>query len=138
MAIQHAGLKLRPPEEAAVRAEALAELPGHTIVAIFEDKNVAAGAAVQMLTTDPGALLWLRSGRDASAAIRRARAGRSVVTRLLRGFGDEELTVREVLRQTDDGRTVLVLRKRGGKVLPSLEGASHVYQFRLWTARAIR
>src|SRR5215207_7824373 len=100
----------RPGELA--RSEALASLPTGTIVAVFENRGDASSAAVQLLTSDPDTCLWLRSARDASTAIRKARSKRNLGVRLLRGFGDEELMVRQVLRQADDGRNVLVIRDR--------------------------
>jgi len=137
--MHEAGIRLQAPgQRAAIRLQALAALPAGTVVAVFESTEDAGHAAVQLLTNDPDTCLWLRGGRPASAAIRGARAERSLLIRLLRGFGDEELMVREVLRQADDGRCVLVVHDSKAASLDVLHDASHIYHFGLWTIRALK
>jgi hypothetical protein len=139
MAMHEAGIRLQTPEQrAAVRSDALAALPTGTVVAVFENRGDASHAAVQLLTNNPDTTLWLRTGKQAGAAIREARAERSLVVRLLRGFGDEELLVRDVLRQADDGRSVLVIQDSSASSMKALRDASHVYQLGLWTVRPLR
>jgi hypothetical protein len=132
-------MRLQTPEQrAAIRSQALAALPTGTVVAVFESTDDAGHAAVQLLTNDPDTCMWLRGGKQACAAIREARAERSLLIRLLRGFGDEELMVREVLRQADDGRCVLVVHDSKAAWLDVLRDASHIYQFGLWTIRILK
>jgi hypothetical protein len=139
MAIRHVGLTLPSWEaEKAKRTEFLAGLPGGTVAAVFDSRADAVGTAVQILTADPDADVWVRNGEEAAAAIRGARSGRSLAVRLLRGFGDEELMVREVLRQADDGRSVLVVRTSDRGCLGHFSGAAHVYRFGLWTFSSLR
>jgi hypothetical protein len=139
MAIRHAGLTLPSWEaEKASRTEALAALPGGTIVAVFDSRAEAVGTALQILTAAANAQVWVRNGEEAAAAIRSARSARSLAVRLLRGFGDEELMVREVLRQADDGRSVLVVRTSDRGCLRHFAGAAHVYRFGLWTYSSLR
>jgi hypothetical protein len=126
-----------PQENDAARAEALAGLPSGTVVAVFTNRADATAAAVQLLTTQPATCLWLRSGRSASAAIRAARLQRSFAMKVLRGFGDEELRVREVLRHCDDGSSVLVIRDSKAASLAALLEAAHVYQFGVWSVRPL-
>jgi hypothetical protein len=138
--MHEAGIRLQKLQEndAAARAESLAALPTGTVVAVFANRADASAAAVQLLTTQPATCLWLRSGRSASAAIRAARLRRSFAMKVLRGFGDEELRVREVLRHCDDGGSVLVIRDGKGASLETLHQASHVYQFGMWSVRPLR
>ena len=138
MAMHRAGLGLqshhytKPPE-----AESLAALPRGTVVAVFAGRGDANSAAVQLLTDDPAVCLWLRTGREASAAIRAARSRRSLAIRALRGFGNEELQVREILRRSDGGSSVLVIREGPARSLRALNLASHVYRFGAWTVQPL-
>jgi hypothetical protein len=43
--------------------------------------------------------------------------------------------VRDVLRQVDDGRSVIVVCGRTSTSMKAFQGASHVYQVGLWTVR---
>lgn len=138
MAMHEAEIRLRTPDNGATtRSEALAALPAGTLVAIFETRSDASAAAVQLLTNDPDLCLWLRPGREAAAAIRAARSRRSLLMRILRGFGNEELQVREVLRQADEGRSVLVVRDKSSRSLNALDEATHIYRFGVWTTRPL-
>jgi hypothetical protein len=127
----------KPQQNDAARVEALAALPTGTVVAVFTNRADASAAAAQLLTSRPAVCLWLRSGRSARAAIRAARLRRSFAMKVLRGFGDEELRVREVLRQCDDGSSVLVIRDGRAASLETLHGASHVYRFGMWSVRPL-
>ena len=139
MAIQRAGLKFGTWEqEGTSKSEVLARLPGGSIAAVFASRVDAVGTAVQVLTSDAEAEVWTKTGIQASEAIRDARSGRSLVARLLFGFGDEELMVRDLLRQTDEGRSVLVVRAASREALKHLGGAAHIYHFGVWTIGPIR
>ncbi len=138
MAIRSEGLILNhPAKDTSTGAEALAALPAGSLVAIFESRQEAVDTAIQLLTDDPEAVIWVRSGNRASAEIRSARAHRSLPLRLLKGFGDEEIAVREILRHAASDRTLLVIRGEHHKSL-QLTGAYHLYQFGVWTFRALR
>ncbi len=138
MAMHEVGIRLHTPDKSTTtRSEALAALPTGSLVAIFESRSDASAAAVQLLTNDPDLCLWLRSGREASTAIRAARSGRSLLMRILRGFGNEELQVREVLRRADQGRSVLIVRDSKARSLKALNEATHIYRFGVWTTRPL-
>lgn len=124
-------------EEARRDAESLAGLPAGTLAAVFSRRSDAVDAAVQLLVDDADALVWVRSGDRAATAIRAARSERGLAARLLRGFGDEELLVRDVLRQAEYGHTVLVVRGQR-ELAGKLQDASHIYQFGTWTIRPVR
>jgi hypothetical protein len=138
MTTHEAGIRLRRREEhGCTGAEDLAGLPSGSVVAVFANRTDASAAAGKLLTNDPDACLWLRDGRNAGEAIRAARSRRSFAMKVLRGFGDEELRVREVLRQADNGGSILVVRGSAARSLSALGLASHVYQFRVWAVRPL-
>jgi hypothetical protein len=139
MALHEARFELhrRLPQDAD-RSDALAALPRGTVVAVFTARDDAAAAAVELLRDDPRACLWLRTGREASTAIRAARSQRSLAMKALRGFGNEELRVREVLRHSDSGSSVLVMREGKAAAFRTLSLASHIYRFGAWTVQPLR
>ncbi|MGE0057871.1 MAG: hypothetical protein AB7P33_10210 [Dehalococcoidia bacterium] len=138
MAMHGAGVRLHIPDDrTTTRSDVLAALPSGTLVATFRSRSDAGAAAIQLRTNDPDLCLWLRSGHEASAAIRGARAGRSFLMRILRGFGNEELMVREVLRRADEGESVLVVRDNTARTLKALNQAAHIYRFGVWTTRPL-
>ena len=139
MAIHLGGLRRTYHAQASALDERLAALPAGTIVAVYDGRLDAAGLAVQLKVDDPDRQVWLRSDEAAAASIRNARSARPIALRLLRGFGDEETQVREVMRQAEAGRTLLVFASDGRATdLSRLQDASHIYQFGLWTIRFIR
>lgn len=131
-------LQLQQAQTPSVSSAALAALPVGTIVATFDSRRVAVDAAVQILTTNPDALVWVGSGTVGAKAIRAARGQRGIAVKLLRGFGDEEAMVREVIRQAETDRSVLVVGSADVGKLGYLADAAHVYQFGLWTINTIR
>jgi hypothetical protein len=139
MAIRTESIRLALPESQVEAGDSLAALPVGVIVAVFDSRTEAVGAAVQLAVDDPDGSVWIASGAEAGMRIRVARAARSFLHRLVSGISDDDALVQRVIAEAERDKTVLVVQPDGAKAsLARLAGAHHVIEFGRWTTRPLR
>ena len=133
---------LATPARQQARAEAgnaLAALPSGTVVAVFDSRVDAVGAAVQLAVENADDNVWIGPGAQAALKIRASRNARSFFQRLVSGLSDDEAVIRRVIVQAESDKTVLIVRPRDARVtLSRLAGARHVVEFGRWATRPLR
>ena len=97
MAIRTESLRLAVPHAQAESGRHLAALPAGAIVAMFDSRTEAVGAAVQLAIENPDGSVWIATGAQAGMKIRAARAARSLLRRLMSGLSDDEALVQQVI-----------------------------------------
>jgi hypothetical protein len=120
-------------------ASQLAALPTGTVVAVFDSRVDAVGAAVQAAVESPDGRVWIATGEQAALKIRAARAARSFFSRLAGRLSDDEAFVQHVLAEAERDKTVVVVQPHDASAtLSRLAGARHVIEFGRWTTRPVR